>query len=118
MGGLTPSVAVQDKKQTNEHKMRIKTGVNMCGLKLPMRVVMQEAEHIWKKHGQELVITSALDGEHMAGSWHYFGLALDLRTRYFPEALRIDIAAQLRHALGPGYTVLNHSTHIHVEYQT
>lgn len=65
--------------------MQIKSGVVMSGLRLCMRPVLIFADEIWRKHDQELVITSALDGVHSAGSFHYYGFAVDFRTRYFSD---------------------------------
>lgn len=97
--------------------MRIKPGVTMAGLDLRMRRVLVEADKIWRQLGAELVVTSALDGEHSAGSLHYYGLAVDLRTKCFagdpghPAAA----AAMLQLALGDGYEVILERDHIHVE---
>ena len=65
--------------------MIIKEGVLLHGLKLEMRTALMTAERIWKSFGQELVVTSALDGTHAACSLHYYGYALDFRSRYFSE---------------------------------
>jgi hypothetical protein len=97
--------------------MKIKANVIMQGLRKCMRPVMIEAERIWRDHGQELVITAALDGTHSAGSLHYYGEALDLRTRYFIDGGEINtVARKLRDALGSEYDVVVHKSHIHVEY--
>lgn len=104
--------------------MKIKDGVIMQGLQLEMRTVLQKADALWKKHGKELVITSALDGTHSAGSYHYFGYALDFRTRYFFDNVPqeqgqrtvMEIVKDLQAQLGDKYTVLFESTHIHVQY--
>ena len=88
----------------------------MQGLQLDMKLVLQQANIVWKSHGQELVITSALDGTHSASSYHYFGYALDLRTRYFTITERESVAKDLRVLLGKAYTVLLESTHIHVQF--
>lgn len=101
--------------------MIIKEGVILQGLQLEMRAVLKHANEIWKKHGQELAITSGLDGTHSAGSYHYFGYALDLRTRYFIISERQEVVHALQHALarikgGKGYSVILESTHIHVQY--
>ncbi len=96
--------------------MKGKNGVVLLGLKLEMRKVLIEADKVWKAHGQELTITSGLDGIHSPGSLHPYGYALDLRTRYFDKAEYTTIAAELRAALGDKYDVIVHYTHIHIEY--
>ena len=96
--------------------MKIKDGVIMAGLQLPMRIVLKRADVLYKKYGQELTVTAALDGTHSAGSLHYYGYAVDLRTRYFPTAEAKEIAVILQNELGTGYTVLFEGNHIHVQY--
>ena len=97
--------------------MIIKEGVNIQGLKLEMRPVLMYANRIWKKHGKELAITSGMDGTHHASSLHYYGYAVDLRTRYFSDKEKQTIASELKHMLGDGYDVITEKDHIHAEYQ-
>lgn len=67
-------------------------------------------------------ITSGNDSEHMIGSKHYIGQAVDLRVHHVAdEPTRARIAAELRRALGPQFTVLYESpgtpnAHIHVQF--
>ena len=100
--------------------MQIKEGVSLVGLQLSMRPVMTIAEDIWEKYGQELVITSGTEGKHMAGSYHYFGHALDLRIRYFDDVIQRSVALELEKRLQetahPLYVVVLHTRHIHVQY--
>lgn len=99
--------------------MQIKEGVILAGLDIKMRPVLIEAEKIWKRYGREegVTVTSGLDGTHSAGSLHYYGRALDFRTRYFSDGERNAVFAELVDALdGTLYDFVNHSTHIHVEY--
>jgi len=98
--------------------LKIKDGVILQGLQLPMRQVLIVADKIWKKYGQELVVTAGLDGVHSAGSLHPFGYAIDLRNRYFTEAQKKEVEFELRMKLPSEYDVIRHSTHIHVEYDT
>lgn len=96
--------------------MKIKRGVIMPD-KLEMRPVLIHAERIWKEFNQELVITCGKDGTHSAGSLHYYGYAIDLRTRYFlKKATKLSVKNALKNALGSKYDVILHDTHIHVEY--
>lgn len=99
--------------------MEIKKCANIQNIDIRMRPVLIAADKIWRNHGQELVVTAGLDGVHSAGSLHYYGLALDFRTRYFDEATRERVAEELKKAFGKTglfYDVVSHSTHIHVEY--
>ena len=99
--------------------MEIKEGVVLAGLNIYMRPVLIEAEKIWKRYGRNegVTITSALDGVHSAGSLHYYGLSLDLRTRYFSEEEKEVVFTELKESLDHhNYDVIKHATHIHVEY--
>jgi hypothetical protein len=90
-----------------------------------MRKALIAADRIWKQAGQDLVVTSGLEGEHSPGSLHYYGYALDFRTRYFTEEQKFEVYLQLAEALTGGETaidrnvwrVINHKTHIHVEWR-
>lgn len=96
--------------------MKIKEGANIQGLHIRMRPVLKAADKIWDDLGEELVITAGLDGEHSAGSLHYYGRAVDMRTRYFDEYDKEEAANLLRRDLGEDYDVIEHTTHIHVEF--
>jgi hypothetical protein len=96
--------------------MKIKDGASLAGLQLEMRRVLITAESIWTQNDQELVVTGGTDGAHSAGSLHYYGYAVDLRSRYFSEGIKSRVVDALRLKLGEDYDVVVHSTHIHVEY--
>lgn len=107
--------------------MQIKDGVRMpC--RQEMRVVLIAADRVWKARGQELTITSGMDGAHSAGSYHYYGWAVDLRTRYFSTIDIVRAVAQELRAeivkVREGfrrytreYKVMVESDHIHVQYE-
>jgi len=100
--------------------MKIKDGASIQGLHIKMRPVLIAADAIWKGLGQELVITAGLDGEHSAGSLHYYGRALDFRTHYFTDVEKAKalsfLVMHLDEVDGQPYDVILHDTHIHVEY--
>jgi hypothetical protein len=67
-----------------------------------------------------LVITSGSDSQHMAGSKHYTGEAIDLRSRTMPATIREVLIVALRRELGPQFTVLYEGdgtpqAHIHIQ---
>lgn len=101
--------------------MKIKSTASLNGIQPVMRQVLREAEQIWKQLGREegVTVTAGIDGIHGAESWHYYGYALDFRINYSNKALGEDVdghvaAMKLRTAL-PGFDVVLHSSHIHVE---
>ena len=101
--------------------MKIKDNtVNIYGLDVRMRHAMRIADDLWGEYGEELVITSARDSMHSAGSFHYYGLAIDCRTRYFNATQIHSLSKQLEKQLkliDERYQVIVHSTHIHIELQ-
>lgn len=88
----------------------------MAGLNPCMRKALKSANRIWESFNEELVVTSALDGSHSAGSLHYYGYALDFRTRYFSEYEAARVFEHLCNDIGDMYTVVHHTTHIHVQW--
>lgn len=97
--------------------MVVEEGANIWGLDISMRKVLAVAESIWASHGKELVITSGMDNIHSAKSLHYYGYAVDLRTRYFDDSVIPTIVKEMKAALGESYEVLFEKDHIHVGYR-
>ena len=101
--------------------MKIKKGVILAGLDIKMRPALIIADRIWKGYNQELVVTSGLEGTHSARSLHYYGLALDFRTRYFSEQEAYKVREELENELEVyegaynSYDVVREATHIHIE---
>lgn len=93
--------------------MKIKNGV-MIHPFAAMPIALQIVEPILKEHGQELIITSMMDGEHSDMSLHYTGLAVDLRIWDIQNPhLCVD---KMQKALGDNYDVVLEDTHIHMEF--
>jgi len=96
------------------------SSVNIWGLKVQMQPVLKNAEKIWESRGKGLVITSARDGIHSAGSLHYYGYAVDLRASeawgYTPTEITV-LVEELHSELGSDYQIIRHDSHIHVEYE-
>ena len=96
--------------------MKIKPGANIQGLHPNMSAALKIADSWWENFGDELVITSGLDGEHSAGSKHYSGRAVDCRTRNFTKEYTEKLAHRLSVELGCLFVVLNEANHIHIHY--
>lgn len=98
--------------------MKIKQGASIQGLDIRMRPVLIAADQIWRELGQELVVTSGLDGTHSAGSLHYYGLALGFRTFYFTNEEKRTAVFKLKewfNECSDDFDVILEKTHIHVE---
>lgn len=89
--------------------------VNLNGLCVEILGAMLIVMCEWDRQGMSaLVITSAIDGEHIENSLHYEGKAIDIRTRSIPDAIGAGDA--IRAALSPEFDVLIYPTHMHIEY--
>lgn len=70
----------------------------------------------WLWCGREAICTSANDREHMEGSKHYTGEAIDLRILDIYEPDRALYAEALRSAFWGLFEVIQEPNHIHMEY--
>ncbi|RLD00690.1 MAG: hypothetical protein DRI46_06770 [Chloroflexi bacterium] len=96
--------------------MKLKKGVVIAGLNLRMRPVLKACEAVMNDMRVDFVITAGLEGLHSAGSLHYYGLAIDVRTRDLRIKSRKIAAARIQNILGGDYDVVLEKDHIHVEY--
>lgn len=96
-------------------KLVIKPGASLSGLQLGMRRVLVVAGEIYSSFGKPLVVTSGTDSEHSIGSLHYYGLALDFRTRFFSVEELSLVEERLNERLGERFRVVVEKDHIHVE---
>ena len=94
----------------------IKSGVDIRGIGPEILLAIQEAREVYRAYGAEFTITSALDGNHMEGSKHYEGQAVDIRIWDIPPGLRAEAAEAINRALGPQYDVVLERDHIHLEF--
>lgn len=92
----------------------IKPGVDLRGIQPETILAVFVAASIYGP--LPLVITSARDGQHMAGSLHYKGFAVDLRTKDLDPQHVTMIHTQLQQVLGAQYDVVLEADHIHVEF--
>lgn len=82
-------------------------------------LALLRADAIYAAQGADCWITSANDSEHMVGSKHYTGRAVDLRTHHVADPGKV--AAQLAAALGSQFTVIyekagTEQAHIHCQF--
>ena len=97
--------------------MIIKDGAIIAGLDIRMRASLKVSDTIYNDYGQELTITCGLDGTHSSGSLHYYGLAIDIRTRYFDKATKNAVYIALKQELKNNYIVVLEKTHIHIQWR-
>jgi hypothetical protein len=97
--------------------IKLKEGVTMQGLKPVMRPVLIVVKQLMDNYEVYTMVTSATDGEHSAGSLHYYGYALDFRTRHLEPNQRASLLAQLNAIFEDNhYKCILHDTHLHIEY--
>ena len=96
--------------------MQIKEGVRLTGLKPEIVLAASVADSVYKQYGQELVITSGIEGSHSKTSRHYLGYAIDCRTHYFTENQIPKIQQDLVNALGSDYYVQYEGNHFHIQF--
>lgn len=96
----------------------VKAGVELPAVMKPTTArIDQVAAQVYARHGYDAVITSGLEGSHLAESKHYTGDALDFRVRDIERpSEREQIAAEIAAVLGPAYDVVLEPTHIHAEF--
>ena len=97
--------------------MKIKQGVNLLGIRNETNVGMMVAEAVLAEYGQELVITSAVDGRHKRASAHASGRAFDVRIWTLQaDNTETEATQSLQVALGSEFDVVEESDHIHIEW--
>mgnify|MGYP003558061134 FL=1 len=72
---------------------------------------------IFARNGYPFVITEKDGGQHMVGSLHYAGFAIDFRSWVVPVDKRPALLAQLKRELGKDWDVIEERDHFHAEYQ-
>lgn len=116
------------------YRVVFKNGV-VLALSPQMARILPVVDRVYRRvAGIEAVVTSANDGKHKAGSLHYSGNAIDLRTNNTTRdfELRDELRSELDKEFGRGLydvvyesrltkvengrTVIVREEHIHVEY--
>lgn len=96
--------------------LKVKQGVKLSGLKPEILIAVIISDDVFAKHNKDCIITSALDGNHMLGSLHYSGLAIDIRTRHVLKEDIPNITLEIKKSLGFDYDVIFEKDHIHIEF--
>ena len=96
--------------------MRYKTGVPET-LAVEISRLLPVIDYITSEVcGRTAIITSTTDGNHISGSLHYKGLAVDLRIIDLPDDVQTRYFFALNYALRKLCDVIHEPDHIHVEY--
>lgn len=100
--------------------MRLKPGVKLKDLSPQIVLAVIVVNEVYDEKDTDCVITSCNDSQHKTDSFHFRGLAIDVRTKnYFgdKQALRKEIADRL----GEEFDVLMENEgevneHLHIEW--
>jgi hypothetical protein len=95
----------------------IKPGVRITGIRPELLIAVIAAERVFDHAGHDLMLTACIDGKHMAGSLHYSGLAVDIRTKNVPVTGVPELIARIKACVGGDFDVILEADHIHVEFQ-
>ena len=97
--------------------LSLKDGVKIAGICPELLVAVVVAERVYEKAGFDCTITSCTEGQHMAGSLHYKGAAIDLRTKNIPHPVELkQIVDRLKLCLGADFDVVVETDHLHIEF--
>lgn len=96
--------------------LAVKPGVEFFCEASAMAALLLVVTLTFEDFGYDATITSGKEGQHKVGSAHYYGRALDFRTRHCSSYHIPLIAEKIRSSLGVHFDVVEHSTHIHVEW--
>jgi hypothetical protein len=97
--------------------LSLKAGVRIAGMRPEILLAAFAAERVYEKAGYECMITSCMEGAHMAGSLHYKGAAIDLRTKHVAHAIELkQIVDRVKECLGADFDVVVETDHLHIEF--
>ena len=98
--------------------VRLKRGVSVRGLQPEMIFGIQIASGFFERNkAGDVVITSAVDGEHSRGSLHYVGYAIDVRIWAIEKDRLSWFADELDIELGTEFDCVLEKDHLHIEFQ-
>ena len=95
----------------------LKPGVRITGMRPEILLAAVAAMKVYEAAGHDFTITACVDGKHIAGSLHYSGAAIDVRTRDLAADEVQKIIAKMKECLGGDFDVLLEVDHIHIEFQ-
>lgn len=98
--------------------IEFKDGVVPDDLKaITFRAIFAVAK-VFENANRTLTITSTTEGQHMTNSYHYKGLAFDIRTWRIPKTFLPRLRERMLkalHEIDENFQVFIEETHIHVE---
>jgi hypothetical protein len=93
------------------------SSVHLAGVHPELLFAIMVVDMLYRTYGEDLIITSVVDGKHSSKSLHYVGFAFDARTSYFTPAILDNVVKEIRASLGFDFDVVVEKDHLHVEFQ-
>lgn len=101
--------------------LALKDGATIEGIKPEILLGVMILESIFTKYTYDLILTEATGGEHMQGSFHYQGLAVDIRSKHLPPDIKMSILSAGKKRLTNLFDFIlegvgTANEHFHLEY--
>ena len=95
-----------------------KKGVRVQRVQPVVMAIISEMRYVFEEFElPQLVVTAISDGEHMPGSKHFSGEAVDFRVWNIPEKIRPFVFRAMQERFGEHYDCIWHKrSHYHVEH--
>lgn len=93
--------------------MLIKAGVDISRLKRETRRGLGLVGKVFRRHGQEVVVTSTFEGNHGEGSLHYGNEAFSIG---YSEIENFELIREIRKELGNDFDVVEKDNYIDIEH--
>jgi hypothetical protein len=95
-------------------------GARITGVRPEVLFALVLVSQVFAVRKLDLVVTSFCEGKHSKGSFHYLGLAADIRLNDIPQALHTTLQTEILAILGDDFDFLleNSGTtlvHFHLE---
>jgi len=98
----------------------IKSGpgaASVRGLRPEMAVAWTIVVAVFERHDCVARLSSGTDGQHVRGSSHYRGEAIDISKKGVPAAVHPSLGVAMSDALGDEFDVIEESTHWHIQFK-
>lgn len=124
-GGSPPRPVVKVGLEGSGADLEKKREADLKGMKQEIKEALDDVVDVWQRRGAPTpVITSGCEAssDHGGGSFHYSGLAFDIRGKNVSDAEMRALANDLQEQLGDDYDVVAefpsdpNRHHVHVEY--
>lgn len=87
--------------------MQLKHGIKVGGVQPEILLGLAVVESVFRDFKKECIVTEITGGQHMVGSFHYSGQAIDFRSKHIPDMLiKQSLLQECQEALGANFTFI------------